>query len=77
MYCHGTVRHMAEASGIRPSHRVFAIVFTLTVIANVVSAIAGGPDWVGYIAVAPLVALMLTGWYLLYATSSRRERRSV
>lgn len=68
---------MAEASGVRPSHRVFAIVFTVTVIANVVSAIVGGPDWVAYIAVAPLVLLMLTGWYLLYATSSRRgERRT-
>ena len=68
---------MAENSTIRPSHRVFAIVFTVTVIANVVSAIVGGPDWVAYIAVAPLVLLMLTGWYLLYATSSRRgERRT-
>ena len=68
---------MAEGSALRPSHRAFAIVFTLTVIANVVSAIVGGPDWVAYIAVAPLVLLMLTGWYLLYATSSRRgERRT-
>lgn len=75
MYCLDTVTPMAEAAPVRPSHRVFAIVFTITVIANVVSAVAGGPDWVGYIAVAPLVLLMLTGWYLLYATSSRRGDR--
>ncbi len=45
--------------------------FTATVLANVVSAVAGGPDWVGYLAVAPLVVMMFTGWYLLWRPHGR------
>lgn len=65
---------MSRQGDVRTSHRWIAIVFTVTVIANVVSAVAGGPEWVAYVALAPLVALMFTGWYLLYATSVRARR---
>lgn len=66
---------MAENPSIRSSHRWFATAFTVTVLANVASAVAGGPTWVGYIALAPLVLLMFSGWYLLWATSGARRRR--
>ena len=65
---------MAKTPGIRNTHGWLAAVFTVTVIANVISAVAGGPTWVAYIAVAPLVLLMLTGWYLLWVSSSVRRR---
>lgn len=64
---------MSTAPAVRRGHRWFAIAFTVIVLANVVSAIVGGPEWVAYVALAPLVALMLTGWYLLYATTERRR----
>lgn len=64
---------MAEPATFRTSHRTVALVFTATVIANVVVAVLGGPEWVAYVAVAPLVVLMVTGWYLLWATSPRRR----
>lgn len=52
-----------------------AYVFTVTVLVNVVSAVAGGPDWLGYVALVPLVGLMFTGWYLLWLHS--RHQRGV
>lgn len=61
-------------SSIRTSHRWFAGIFTVVVLANVVNAIVGGPDWVGYVALAPLVALMFTGWYMLWVISVRQRR---
>lgn len=50
-----------------------AYVFTATVLANVISAIVGGPDWVGYLALLPLVVMMVTGWYLLWLPHGRRS----
>jgi hypothetical protein len=67
---------MADTPTVRSSHRRFATAFTVTVLANVASAVIGGPTWVGYVALAPLVLLMLSGWYLLWATSGARPRRS-
>lgn len=67
---------MAETATFRTSHRSVAVLFTVTVLANVVVAALGGPDWVGYVALAPLVVLMVTGWCLLWRTSPRRARRS-
>jgi hypothetical protein len=65
---------MSEVRSIRNSHGWLAAVFTLTVLANVISAVAGGPEWIAYVAVAPLVLLMFTGWYLLWVSSSVRRR---
>jgi cytochrome b len=66
---------MATMRSARDLHRLLAYVFTAVVLANIVSAIAGGPDWVGYIALAPLVLMMFTGWYLLWMPHSRSRRR--
>ncbi len=65
---------MAQTASVRNAHGWMAAVFTVTVIANVISAVAGGPTWVAYVAVAPLVLLMFTGWYLLWVSSSVRRR---
>lgn len=53
---------------IRQVHRWLGVIFTLTVIANIVvmAAAQGGmpPPWVTYAPLPPLVFLMLTGLYL-------------
>jgi hypothetical protein len=66
---------MAVLPSIRNWHRWFATAFTVTVLANVASAVVGGPTWVGYVALAPLILLMFSGWYLLWVTSGSRRRR--
>ena len=65
---------MSSNRSARILHRWLAYAFTVTVIANVVSAVAGGPDWVGFIALAPLVLMMVTGWVLLWAHQRGRSR---
>jgi O-antigen/teichoic acid export membrane protein len=64
---------MRNGTSARGAHRLLAYVFTATVLANVVSAVVGGPDWVGYLALLPLVVMMLTGWYLLWLPHGRRR----
>ena len=68
---------------IRQCHRWVSLVFTLTVIANiVVMAQAGGgtpPPWVTYSPLPPLGFLMITGLYLFvlpYTTKWRSARRA-
>ena len=53
---------------IRQTHRWVSIVFTVTVIANIVVIATGGgampPPWVTYSPLVPLGLLLLTGLYL-------------
>jgi len=62
---------------IRQIHRWLSIVFTVTVIANIVALASGGgmpPPWVTYSPLAPLALLMLTGLYLFVLPyASRRD----
>jgi fatty-acid desaturase len=67
---------MTSDRNVRIAHRRLALLFTLVVLANVVSAIAGGPDWVGYVALVPLVLMMLSGWYMLAAPHLTGRRTS-
>jgi cytochrome b len=67
---------VATTRSARDLHRLLAYLFTAVVLANIVSAVAGGPDWLGYIALAPLILMMLTGWYLLWMPHSRSRRRN-
>jgi O-antigen/teichoic acid export membrane protein len=67
---------MRNATSARGAHRLLAYVFTATVLANVISAVLGGPDWVGYLALLPLVIMMVTGWYLLWLPHGRRRTRA-
>ncbi len=54
-------------SVIRQSHRWISMLFTVTVIANVVQVAQGGgdpPNWVTYSPLPPLALLLLSGLYL-------------
>jgi len=69
---------------IRQTHRWLSIVFTLTVIANVVALARGGwtvqpPPWVTYSPLPPLFLLLFTGLYMFvlpYAARWRGGRRT-
>lgn len=63
---------------VRQSHRWLSIAFTVAVIVNMVAIGLGEyAAWVGFLALLPLVLLMLTGLYLFvlpYATKWRGAR---
>ncbi|MFO0873826.1 MAG: hypothetical protein U0575_07615 [Phycisphaerales bacterium] len=67
---------------IRQTHRWISIVFTVTVVANILTiALSGGmpPPWVTYSPLLPLVLLLLTGLYLFvlpYSTAWGSGRRA-
>ncbi|WP_225562322.1 hypothetical protein [Pseudoxanthomonas sp. PXM04] len=60
---------------IRQFHRWLSIIFTLTVLANLVAlAMQKQSTWVGLMALFPLILLMITGLYLFalpYLAKSR------
>jgi membrane protein CcdC involved in cytochrome C biogenesis len=66
---------MAPSTSIRKTHRWLSAVFMLTVIANIISAAFSGPVWVGYVALPPLVVLLITGSYL-FVLPYRSKRRA-
>jgi hypothetical protein len=53
---------------IRKAHRWFSIIFTIGVIANVISIFGMGQQqpavWVGMMALIPLILLLLSGLYM-------------
>jgi hypothetical protein len=65
---------------VRQVHRWLSIAFTLAVIANVAALVLKQQAvWVGLLALAPLVLLMLSGLYLFavpYAARWRAGRRA-
>ena len=65
---------------VRQIHRWLSIVFTLTVVANLVAMTQGPPPaWVTYSPLLPLAFLLLTGLYLFvlpYTTKWRSARRT-
>lgn len=62
---------------IRQTHRWLSIAFTLAVIANVVSMAQGKQIvWVGLLALAPLILLLISGLYMFmlpYMTKLRAQ----
>ncbi len=64
-------------TGIRQTHRWLSIIFTLTVIANLVAmALGKPPSWVVYSPLPVLFLLMFTGLYMFvlpYAGKWRSE----
>lgn len=59
---------------IRQIHRWVSIVFTVAVIFNIVAMMRGTQAvWVGLLALAPLILLLLTGLYL-FALPYLRKR---
>ena len=60
---------------IRQTHRWLSIVFTLTVVANVVARAQGEPAaWLTYSPLFPLALLLLTGLYLFVLPLATRRR---
>ena len=50
---------------IRQTHRWLSIAFTLAVIANIVGMMMGKQEvWVGLLALAPLILLLISGLYM-------------
>jgi hypothetical protein len=69
--------------GIRQTHRWVSVIFTVTVVANIVAMAATGgempPPWVTYSPLLPLLLLLLTGLYLFvlpYAAKWRSGRHA-
>ncbi|HYE46672.1 MAG TPA: hypothetical protein VEA44_12970 [Caulobacter sp.] len=60
---------------IRQAHRWLSIAFTLAVIANL-AALAMGVQaaWIGFLALAPLILLMISGLYMFVLPYVRRSR---
>lgn len=62
---------------VRQIHRWLSIAFTLAVIANLIALGQGQPAaWVGFLALLPLVLLLLTGLYLFVLPYATRRRRA-
>jgi len=59
---------------IRQIHRWLSIAFTLAVIANIVAMIQQIPAaWIGFLALVPLIPLLITGLYLFALTNLSRR----
>ena len=71
---------MNWSSWIRRTHRWLSIVFTLTVLANIVAMLPSGempPPWITYSPLPPLGLLLFSGLYMFvlpYAARRRSER---
>jgi hypothetical protein len=66
---------MKRNAWIRQFHRWTSIVFTLTVIANLVAMGLGKPPaWVVYAPLPPLFLLMLTGLYMFVLPYAAKQR---
>ena len=58
---------MSTSKGIRRFHRWMSMAFTVAAIANIVAVIRGSSaQWLGVLAVVPLIPLMLTGLYMFF-----------
>lgn len=50
---------------IRQIHRWLSLAFTVAVVANIVAMTQpGSPQWIGFLALVPLIPLLATGLYL-------------
>lgn len=59
---------MSAGALLRTTHRWVSLVFTLAVIVNFVALGTGSQaQWVGFLAVPPLLVLLITGLYLFVA----------
>lgn len=65
---------------IRQVHRWLSIAFTLAVIANLAAmGMQSDAQWIGFLALLPLIPMLLTGLYLFalpYLNRTRRDARS-
>ena len=60
---------------IRQIHRWLSLAFTLAVIANIAAMILQVPSvWIGFLALVPLIPLLITGLYLFALPYIARRR---
>ncbi len=65
---------MTLSNSIRQIHRWLSIAFTLAVLVNI--ALMGREEpilWVGFLALVPLIPLLLTGLYMFFLPYLRRR----
>ena len=63
---------------VRQAHRWLAILFTLTVIANLVAMAVGTPPmWIVYSPLPPLFLMLLSGLYMFFLPYMRRAKEQV
>ena len=56
---------MSWNTRVRQTHRWLSLAFSLVAVANIVAVILqSNAQWLGFLAVLPLIPLMLTGLYL-------------
>ncbi|NLG62872.1 MAG: hypothetical protein GX539_11570 [Candidatus Cloacimonetes bacterium] len=68
---------MSWSKWIRQVHRWLSIIFTITVIANVVALTQGEPPaWITYSPLPPLFLLLFSGLYLFALPYITRRRRA-
>ena len=60
---------------VRQAHRWLAILFTLTVIANLVAMAVGTPPmWIVYSPLPPLFLMLLSGLYMFFLPYMRKAK---
>jgi len=65
------------SSWVRQIHRWLSIAFTVAVIANLVAlARDQSAAWIGFLALLPLILLLLTGLYLFVLPYAAKWRRA-
>jgi len=65
---------MSSNLWIRQIHRWLSIAFTLAVIANIVAMTQQvQANWIGFLALVPLIPLLITGLYLFALPYRRRN----
>lgn len=64
-------------SWIRQAHRWLSVAFTVAVIINIVALVQKSQaTWIGLLALAPLILLMLSGLYLFILPYAAKWRRT-
>ncbi|MBU2326453.1 MAG: hypothetical protein KJ755_03705 [Alphaproteobacteria bacterium] len=64
---------MSASHRIRQWHRWLSLAFTIAVVANIVAMmIPGSPQWIGFLALVPLLPLLATGIYLFLLPYRRK-----
>jgi hypothetical protein len=67
---------MSWNTRIRQIHRWLSIAFTVAVIVNIVALSTAEPaEWIGLLALVPLILLLLSGLYLFALPYAARMRR--
>ncbi len=52
---------------IRTTHRWLSIIFTVAVLINIVALVMGSQaTWIGFLALVPLIPMLITGLYLFF-----------